>query len=290
MQFRVMPFGLCNAPATFTRVMYHVLGDLVHSGQVMVYIDDILIHSPSFESHLAILEEVFRRCRRAGLTLNPKKCAFFQSSVKFLGHIVSKDGQRPDPSKVHAITEYPAPTSKHEVHRFMGMANWLRIYVRNFAQIAQPLNNLLRDDVEWVWSKTEQDAFHQLKRAIAEESVLQFPRIDRPFFIAADASDKALGAALLQADENAPPPKSGELPVLRPVAFASRAMLDAETRYIVTEKEALALVYATQQFYPYLYLADIFLLSDHKPLQVSETEAKAGNSFPRGKNMYTILF
>ena len=271
LQFRVMPFGLCNAPATFTRVMNIVLGDLVLSNQVMVYIDDILIFSPSFESHLTILEEVFRRCQVAGLSLNAKKCSFFQESVKFLGHIVSSRGQKPDPAKIHAITKYPTPSNKNEVHRFMGMANWLRIYVRNFAEYATPLNALLREDAEWSWGEAQQLAFERLKAAIGEEAVLQFPQVDKPFFIAADASDKALGATLLQVDEHAPPPQPGELPVLRPVAFASRSMLDAETRYVVTEKEALALVYATQQFYPYLYLANIFLLSDHRPLETIKT-------------------
>ena len=257
-EFLVMPFGLMNAPGSFQNMMNTVLADLIYRRNVLVYVDDIIIWSNSFEEHLQLLDEVFSRLRKAGLKLNLKKCKFLTQQVKFLGHIVNANGILPDPKKVESLVNFPAPKSAAELRRFYGMASYLRRHVSNFARITAPLCGLLNaPDASFNWSDAHNQAFLELRSAIANAVQLIHPRFDRPFRIAADASDLAVGCMLSQIDDNG---------VDCPIAFASRKLLPAETRYPTTEKEALALVYATQQFRHYILGSEITLLSDHKPL------------------------
>ena len=265
-QFNMMPFGLTNAPFSFQTLMNKVLADLIFRRNVLVYVDDIIIWSSSFEEHMELLEEVFRRLQQAGLKLNLKKCKLFTNEVKFLGHIVNANGVRVDPAKLAAIANYPQPTTAAALRRFYGMASYLRRHVPNFAALSAPLCNMLGvPESEFKWDDGLSQAFNALRLAIANAVQLIHPRFDRPFRIAADASDLAIGCMLSQLDDDG---------VDCPIAFASRKLLPAEMNYSTTEKEALALVYATQQFRHYIYGSPIVMLSDHKPLLGLRTSTK----------------
>ena len=140
-KFRVMPFGLCNAPATFQRLMDLVLAGLQWS-HCLVYIDDIIILGRDFADHISNLDRVFQRIQEAGLKLKPRKCAFLQDQVCYLGHVVSREGIATDPEKIRKVETWPVPTSAREVQRFLGFANYYRKFIRSFATIARPLHRL----------------------------------------------------------------------------------------------------------------------------------------------------
>jgi transposase InsO family protein len=264
-EFRVMPFGLCNAPATFQDLMNNVLGDLIYRRKVLVYLDDIIIWSSSFEEHMELLEEVFSRLRDAGLKLNLKKCKLFASTIKYLGFIINESGVHADPAKIVAITNYPRPANSSDLRRFYGMASYLRRHIPHFAEHAAPLCKLLSvSDCDFTWSSNEEEAFRAIKEAIASSAQLAHPQFDLPFRVSADASNNAVGAMLSQLQDG----------VDTPIAFASRSLITAETHYPTTEKEALALVFATQQFRHYLHGSRVKLLSDHKPLLGLRTSTK----------------
>ena len=142
-EFNVMPFGLVNAPATFQRLMQATLGDL-HLNQCLLYLDDIIVFSKTFDDHLTNLERVFQRLKDANLKLKPSKCSFLHQEVKYLGHLVSRDGIRPDPDKISALMKWPAPTSVKEVRQFLGFAGFYRKFVKDFAKVARPLHDLTK--------------------------------------------------------------------------------------------------------------------------------------------------
>lgn len=140
-EFNVLPFGLCNSPATFQKLMTHALHGLEWD-ICLVYIDDLIIFSRTFEDHLHHLEQVFKRLREAGVRLKPSKCYFVQTKVEYLGHIVSGEGLSPNPNKIKAVQEFPLPTNATGVKAFLGLCNYYRHFIQGFAQIASPLNKL----------------------------------------------------------------------------------------------------------------------------------------------------
>ena len=162
-QFRVMPFGLCNAPATFQRLMEQVLAGL-HWTTCLVYLDDIIIFSKSIEQHLAQLSDVFARLKGAGLKIRPKKCRLLQTSVQYLGHIISGEGVRTDPAKISCVANWPIPRNKTDLQRFLGFASYYRRFVRSFAQLASPLHALTQKGAQWVWTEGCNNAFFELKK------------------------------------------------------------------------------------------------------------------------------
>ena len=257
--FKVMPFGLCNAPATFQSVMQQVLGPLLFNG-ALTYLDDVLVYSKTFDEHVELLRKVFERLREAGLKLQLKKCKFFQSSVRYLGHVISENGATIDPDKVTAISQFPRPNDASSLRRFNGMASYLRRFVPNFAAHSACLTKLVNAE-HFEWRTEHEHAFNALKAAIASATELAFPHFDKPFMISADASDYALGAVLSQTQLF-----KGKQ-VDRPIAFASRTLTPTECNYPTYEKECLALVFATQQFRHYILGNKITFLSDHRPHQ-----------------------
>ena len=156
-----MPFGLTNAPATFQRLMNLLLAGL-HWQSCLVYIDNIIILGKTFEQHLHNLENVFRRIRHAGLKLQLAKCHFCKSSVKFLGHVVSKEGVSTDPDKTQRVAQWPCPKSRKELQQFLGFANYYRRFVHHYATIAKPLHQLTEKNKAFVWSPSCQHAFEAL--------------------------------------------------------------------------------------------------------------------------------
>ncbi len=160
-EFKVMPFGLCNAPATFQRLMDLVLAGL-HWSHCLVYIDDIVILGRSYDEHLANLGAVFARIRDAGLKLQPAKCAFLQKQVRYLGHIVSEEGVAVDPTKVDKVAAWPIPTSAREVLQFLGLASFYRRFISNFATIAKPLHRLTERTTTFQWTTECEEAFNSI--------------------------------------------------------------------------------------------------------------------------------
>lgn len=255
-QWRVMPFGLHSAPATFQRALDSVIGPELEPF-AFAYLDDIIITGRTLNEHLSNLAEVFRRLRMANLKINPEKCEFFKTETKYLGHVVSGQGIHTDPDKVAAFQNMSAPTSVKEVRRFLGVASWYRRFVPDFASIAQPLTTLLKKGKHWKWTETQQTAFETLKIKLTEAPVLACPDFSKVFILQTDASDGGLGAVLTQNLEE------GE----RVIAYASRGLNPAEKNYSVTEKECLAIVWGIRKMRPYLEGYHFQVITDHLSLK-----------------------
>src|SRR5580765_6680025 len=186
-QFRVMPFGLHSAPATFQRLLDTVIGPTLEP-HVFVYLDDIIVISKTFDEHLRLLTEVFRRLRDARLRLNPAKCRFCVDQLKYLGHVVDRHGIRTDPEKVSAVVDWPAPSSVKQIRQFLGMASWYRRFIENFSTLAAPLTRLTRKNARWAWGPEEDTAFRALKKTLTSAPVLACPDFSRRFILQTDAS------------------------------------------------------------------------------------------------------
>lgn len=255
-EFNVMPFGLTNAPATFQRLMECTLAGLV-GDQCLIYLDDVIIFSSTFEQHLNRLASVLDRLRAAGLKLQAKKCHFAQAQVTYLGHIISNKGIEPDKSKLTAVSAYPTPQSTKEVKQFMGISNYYRRFIPGYAQIAEPLHRLLRKSSKsFQWTKECEISFTTLKSKLTTPPILAYPLFTVPFTVSTDASDRAIGGVLSQIQDGHE----------RVIAYWSRQLNKAERNYSTIEREALAVVGAVKEFYPYLYGFHFTLLTDHNPL------------------------
>lgn len=255
-EFRVLPFGLCNAPATFERLMEFVLAGLIGTS-CLVYLDDIVVFSRTFEEHISRLTEVLTRLRQAGLKLKPGKCFLFRREIVYLGHVVSKEGIATDPSKTAAMDKYPPPKNVQELKQFIGFASYYRRFIPKFAEIASPLHRLTQKSVEFGWTIECQKAFEELKQRFTKAPVLAFPRFDVPFRLYTDASDYGIGAVLSQKQDGAE----------RVIAYASRQLTKTERQQPTTEKEALAMIWSIKQFRQYLFGHKFVLITDHQPLK-----------------------
>ena len=255
-QFCVMPFGLCNAPSTFQRLMELVLAGL-HWSSCLVYLDDIIIYSRTVKEHLTRLEEVLERLQAAGMKLKPKKCRLLRRKVNYLGYIVSSGGVQTDPLKVECILSWPSPTTQKELRQFLGLASYYRRFVKGFASIAAPLNHLLEKGKPWEWTKVCEHAFSSLKKMLTTSPILAYPDFEIEFTVDCDASGDGLGAVLSQCiggGENV-------------ISYASRSLTKPEKKYCATRKEMLALVWAVGQFRPYLLGRPFTVRTDHSALQ-----------------------
>lgn len=196
-EFLRLPFGLKNAAASFQRLMEHVLREL--KGKCcMVYIDDVVVFSKNKQDHLQHLQQVFQCFHKAGLTLNLKKCNFIQKSLTFLGHVVSSDGIKTDPTKVSAVSSFPIPQSLKDVQRFLGLAGWYHRFIPRFSEKAAPLHALKQKNSTWAWTDQCQQAFDLIKQDLIQSPVLASPDFSQPFRVQTDASEVGLGAVLTQ--------------------------------------------------------------------------------------------
>ena len=260
-EFNRMPFGLQGAPSSFQRLMNHIFREELNVF-ALVYLDDIIVFSRTLEEHFRNLETVFRRLREAGLKLKLKKCSFEKNSVPYLGHIVSADGLATDPKKISAMTNFPPPRNVKQLQTFLGLTNYYRRFVPNFAQVAHPLTELTKKDIEFVWSDTQQQAFQALKDRLVPSPVLAFSDFTEPFIVCTDACDYGVGAVLAQ---NQDVPGLGTTEVV--IAYMSRHLLERERHWATVEKEAFAIIQACKTFFPYLYGRTFTVVTDHKPLQ-----------------------
>ncbi|KMQ84279.1 reverse ribonuclease integrase, partial [Lasius niger] len=254
--FTRMPYGLTGAPATFQRLLDRLIGPEMEP-HVFAYLDDIVIVTPTFEEHMSWLKKVLDRIVTAGLTVNPDKCEFCRSQVRYLGFIVQQEGLTVDPEKTRPILEYPAPRNLKQLRRFLGMSSWYRRFIPQFATLSEPLTRLLKKGKRWEWGDDQDRAFDQIRDHLVTAPTLACPDFELPFVLQTDASSVGLGAVLTQTiDEEE-----------RVIAFASRALADPEKRYSVTEQECLAVVWAIQKFRPYLEGYRFTVVTDHSSLR-----------------------
>ena len=255
-QFEVMPFGLMNAPSTFQRMMDQVFR---HLDFVRVYLDDVVVFSESLETHMKHLNMVFTTIAEAGLKIKVSKCAFAHSSVRLLGHIVTKDGLEVDPDKTAAIQRFPEPRTKTDLRSFLGLAGYYRRFVQGFAGISATLHAATSTTLDFTWTPQMSIAFQDLKQRLVSPPVLALPDFDQPFIVETDASNVALGAVLAQKCRDG---------AVHPIQYASRTLTPAERNYSACEREALAVVFALKKFRVYL-LSDIpfTVITDHRALQ-----------------------
>jgi len=192
----VMFFGLTNSPATFQAMMNDLLRDLVVEEKVAVFIDDVMVATETEEGHDEIVKEVLRRLEENDLFVKPEKCVWKVREVGFLGVIIGKDGVRMEKEKVQGVVEWLVPKSMKDVQKFLGLANYYRWFVKDFAKIAKPLHETMRKGKKWEWGEKQQKAFEELKRRFTTEPVLVTPDLDKEMRVEADASDFATGGVL----------------------------------------------------------------------------------------------
>lgn len=240
-EWTVMPFGLCNAPGTFQTLMNRVLSDMINI-YVLVYVDDILIFSKTWEEHLRHLRLVFERLRQQKLYCAVKKCMFGRTELPWLGHVISADGIAVDAKKTAVVRDWPQPKNVNDVLSFLGLCGYFRKYIESYSRIALPLTDLTKKDQPWIWGPAQQEAFDTLKAALVSPPVLIIPSPEHPFVLHTDASKHAIGAVLLQDQGQG----------LRVVGYFSRKLRGAEVRYSTYEQEVLGLIEAVQEYRHYL--------------------------------------
>jgi transposase InsO family protein len=255
-QFKVLPFGLCNAPSTFERLMERVLHGLQWQ-ILLVYLDDIIIFSKTSQQHLERLDSVFQRLKEAGLKLKPKKCHLFQREVGYLGHIVSAEGISTDPEKIEAIQNWPIPQDASDIRSGLGLFSYYRRFIKDYSKTARPLTKLTEKDAEFVWEEPQQQAWKQLKDAMTRAPILAYPDPDQDFILDTDASGFGIGAVLSQI-------QGGKE---RVIAYGSRTLSKEERRYCVTRRELLAVVYFLKHYRHYLFGRKFLLRTDHGALK-----------------------
>ena len=260
-QYKVMPFGMKNAPATFQRMVNKLVRDI---DGCEGYIDDVVIYSDNWSDHIHQIKRFFQIMREAKLTINLMKSEFGKATVKYLGHIVGQGQVRPLDAKIQTIAKFPIPTSRKELARFLGMAGYYRNFCLNFSEIAAPLTNLLSKKVKFVWTDDCQMAFDKVKLLLQKSPVLKSPDYEKPFKLIIDSSDVGTGSVLVQEASDG---------LDHPVSYFSKKFLKYQKNYSVVEKETLGLVLALEHFDVYLGSTPfkIKVYTDHNPLTFLKT-------------------
>ena len=273
-----VPFGLCNAPATFQRLMERCMGEL-NLRDCLIYLDDIIIFSTTFEEHVERLQAVFERLQENNLKLKPSKCKLFRSKVSYLGHVVSQEGIHTDPSKIEAIKDWPVPKTTKDVRRFLGFSGYYCRFIKGFAAIARPLNDLLVGHVTnpkarkkkaskrmpFEWTEKHQSSFDTIIDRLSNPPVLAYADYSLPFKVHTDASFDGLGAVLYQTQDGKE----------RAIEYASRSLKPSEKNYPAHKMEFLVLKWAIcEKFHDYLYGSLFEVITDNNPLTYVLTTAK----------------
>ena len=256
-EYTRMPFGLRNAPAIFQRTMNSVLHGLI--GQIcFVYLDDIVVFSKSTGQHAQHLEMVFDRLNQADLMIKKKKCEFGKTSLDLLGYTLRPEGISPQESKLSAIRDLSSPTNKTEVRSFLGMVGYYRQCIPQYAELSRSMQNLTGRKAEFKWTPECEQSFQELKNILTSNLIMAYPQPGKPYKLYTDACNYAVGAILVQEDENG---------VERPVHYLSKQLTSVQQRWATIEKEAYGIVYALQKLRPYLWGAEFTIFTDHKPLK-----------------------
>ncbi|KAL5020892.1 hypothetical protein ScPMuIL_000047 [Solemya velum] len=252
-----MPFGISSAPEEYQRRQHEAVEGLKG---VEAIVDDILVYGCGDTEEEAIADHdrnligLLERARQINLKLNKKKFRLRMKEVKYMGHLLTKNGLKPDPEKISAILDMPRPTDVKGVQRFIGFVTYLSKFLKNLSGTCEPLRALTKKGHEWAWQKEQEDAFNNIKHLVTNHPVLRYYDVHDDVTIQCDASESGLGAALMQNEQ--------------PIAFASRALTSTEKNYAQIEKECLAIVFACEHFNQYIFGRDIIhVQSDHKPLQ-----------------------
>lgn len=255
-QFVVMPFGLCNAPQTMCRLMDELIPpELRHS--IFGYLDDLIIISEDFKSHLEMLIRISSQFRKANLTLNVSKSKFCVSKVNYLGYVIGNGGITTDPEKITAITNWPVPKNLKQVRGFLGLAGWYRRFLKNFSTETFAITEVLSTKKKFQWTDEAQKAFEKVKTLLTSAPVLGNPDFSKKFYLHCDASDFGIGAVLVQHDD-----EGNE----KPIAFMSKKLNSSQRNYSVTERECLAALEAIKKFRCYLELQDLEVITNHSSL------------------------
>ena len=255
-QYKVMPFGLKNAPATFQRMVNKIVSGI---DGCEAYVDDLIVYSQTWEQHMEQLQQLFKKLSEAQLTVNLLKSEFCHATVTYLGHVVGQGKVKPIKAKVEAIEQYPTPTTKRELMRFLGMVGYYRKFCPNFSDIASPLTDLLKKNTKFIWSDQCETAFHKIKAILMSSPVLTAPDFQKQFKLSVDASDKGCGGVLMQEGENE---------IDHPICYFSKKFDKHQKNYSTIEKECLAMLLALQHFDVYLNTTvyPVLVFTDHNPL------------------------
>ena len=255
-EFNRLPFGLCNAPATFSQLMDNILSRL--SWEVcLYYLDDIIVFSKDWEEHLHRLRMVFLRLREANSRLGHQKCTLARTSMTFLGHLVSEEGLWPDPRLLESIREIQPPSSVAQVRSFLGLVGYYRRFIKGFSKIAALLNKLLEKNIPIIWTEECTKAYQELKDLLLKEPVVAYPDFSVPFRLYTNASNIGLGAILAQKQEGRE----------RILCCPSRTINKSEQNYSATKKECPAVVWGIEYFRNYLIANHFKVYTDHYSLQ-----------------------
>lgn len=266
-EFIRMPFGLKNAPATFQRLMNHILRDFINKTCV-VYLDDILIFSTSLKEHVRAIKDIFQVLESKNLKIQIDKCNFMKKETEFLGHLITEEGLKPNPNKIEAIKNVGIPKTQREIKSFLGLSGYYRKFVKDYAKVAQPMTKYLKKNCKVNSNDPNYiEAFEKLKNLITSHPILRFPNFEKTFTLTTDASNYAIGAVLSQEGH--------------PVCFASRTLNNHERNYSATDKEFLAIMWSVNYFRPYLYGNKFKILTDHQPIKYLHAKYRGKDMSPR---------
>lgn len=271
-QFKRMPFGLKGSPITWQLFVTNSLGELL-AANVIAYMDDIMSYNKTVEAHVETLIKIFECLRRNGLKLKIEKTTLFAKEIKYLGHVMSENGVKPNEENVETVKNFPRPRNVKQVQRFLGMASYFRKFLHQFATKAKPLHNLCKKDAVFTWSTDCEQAFETLKRALTTSPVLAFPNFKNKFYISVDASFYAVGAYI----SNDPPPND------KPIEYFSKTLSSTQQNYSTTHKELLAIILAIEHFQHYIWGKNFSLYTDHQALTYLFSQNKVGSRLLRWK-------
>ena len=256
----VMFFGLTNSPATFQAMMNKLLRDLINTGKVAVFIDDVIVGTETEEGHDELVVEVVKRLEENDLYVKPEKYKWKVREVEFLGVVIGLEGIKMEMEKVKGVLEWPTPKCVKDVQKFLGLANYYCRFIENFVSIARPLHDMVKKDKKWDWTEKQEKAFKELKERFTKEPVLATPDIDKKMRMEVDASDYATGGVLLM--------ECGD-GLWRPVAFLSKSLNETERNYEIYDKEMLVIIRGLEAWRHLLERAQykFEIWTDHKNLE-----------------------
>jgi len=256
----VMFFGMTNLPAMFQAMMNEILRDMINEGKVAAFVDDVLVGTEMEEGHNEIVEEVLKQLEENNLYVKPEKCVWKVRKIGFLGVIIGPNGIEMEKEKVDGVLSWPEPKNAKDIRKFLGLANYYRRFIKDFAQVARPMNILTRKDVKWQWGEEQQKAFDELKRIFTTKPVLVAPDLDKEFRVEADASNYAIEGVLSMKCSDK---------LWRPVTFISKSLSNTERNYKIHDKEMLVVVRCLEAWRHFLegMTMKFEIWMDHKNLE-----------------------